>query len=976
MKPTIYLGIGGTGIKTLAHVKYQFEKEYGVGNIPQEIAFVGFDFQTNMDEDPSLVTDISEDFITVQVAANPIQTYEVGRNEHNKYQWMHKANEMNVDDKILKGARQVRTTGRLYTEITLGLILHRIKSVINRVLCVCPYVDIHMVMSLAGGTGAGSFITIATAIKNEYDNKVNLCGFGVTHGVFEAMNPGGNMMPNVMYNCISSIIDLDYMFTATPEKPIYFEVGGETIAITESVFDDFFIIDNKSDNNYEIRKIDELCEMLGLALYSFGLSGHFTHISHHFSFKMRLHDVKNKIGWVRGLGAYEVVYKGKELAQIYAHKAATVLIHKMRQPDAYIQYKVLCWIEAVGLREDNINDEGGAHDQLTDTICSPIIIHSLKLPSIDQANSDEANKQECQRYLSNLTQFPSDSYIATLLDGFKTKLDEKVRAILEENAGVGNAIKFIELFKTYCEKFKTEIDSEVKTLTRQKSNRAEGFEKAYNTYISEKYGLFTIRRVERNQDLLENLVSYPALEILKLSYEIKRREVASSIYNALLAQAYSLCNRLEQLDGNLKLMTKSLESTLVQKQTGSSALVFEYDLSTKERQTMKVDDADVMVENFVATLGGQSLLDVDSDALCEKMLAYTENLPQANVYKNILLSQVIESLSDEDYKKMKGEIERKFARWLRVNDRGEYVNISNGEKSVADAVVKNWIVSYYPVVNEEGQKVAFRLEGDKDFAKNVLKKDYLPTYSDTTKQRMIFTCIDGCVIPYCIDSLDEMVMEKFYGLINQCKAGQAVFNPHCDKQLFERMKEEDFKLKPEMQDEAMFYWVCAQIFGAQIMEKERIMQKDANGNVIKEERKEKKCHTKLITYFGGKYMYWDENSIPGKNMKWQVLGNTSRRDVAFKFFKTEVLPECKVDFKRFILADYQKRVAYWENFITSLKDVIYGGNGNLEDYIDHIVCSSKSSATYFAQNDSELDLLKEEFTYLSQKLINQLARLK
>ena len=250
MNQSIYLGIGGTGIKTLAHVKYQFEKEYGVGNIPQEIAFVGFDFQTNMDEDPSLVTDISEDFITVQVAANPIQTYKYGRNEHNKYQWMHKANEMNVGDEILKGAHQVRTTGRLYTEITLGLILPRIKSVINRVLCVCPYVDIHMVMSLAGGTGAGSFITIATAIKQDFGSRVNLFGFGVIHGVFEAMNPGGNMMPNVMYNCISSIIDLDYMFTATPEKPIYFEVGGETIALTESVFDDFFIIDNKSDNNY------------------------------------------------------------------------------------------------------------------------------------------------------------------------------------------------------------------------------------------------------------------------------------------------------------------------------------------------------------------------------------------------------------------------------------------------------------------------------------------------------------------------------------------------------------------------------------------------------------------------------------------------------------------------------------------------------------------------------------------------------
>lgn len=795
MNQSIYLGIGGTGIKTLAHVKYQFEKEYGVGNIPQEIAFVGFDFQTNMDEDPSLVTDISEDFITVQVAANPIQTYKYGRNEHNKYQWMHKANEMNVGDEILKGAHQVRTTGRLYTEITLGLILPRIKSVINRVLCVCPYVDIHMVMSLAGGTGAGSFITIATAIKQDFGSRVNLFGFGVTHGVFEAMNPGGNMMPNVMYNCISSIIDLDYMFTATPEKPIYFEVGGETIALTESVFDDFFIIDNKSDNNYEIRKIDELCEMLGLALYSFGLSGHFTHISHHFSFKMRLHDVKNKIGWVRGLGACEVVYKGKELAQIYAHKAATVLIHKMRQEDANIQDKVLSWIEEVGLRED---DSAGIH-QLIYSTCSQRAIDRLQLPDVNQGNSDDANKQECQRYLTSLTQFPSDSYIATLLDGFKTKLDEKVQDLLKGNAAIGNALKFVELFKAYCERFKSEKYSELESLTRQKVECEYAFyEKAYNNYVAEKRGILTVRRAEKNQVLLEELVGYPALEILKLSYEIKRREVASSIYNALLAQAYSLCNRLEHLDGNLKLLGVSLERDCVNMETRNSASVFEYDISIKERRNMKVDDADVVATSFIATLGEQSLLDIDYHTLIEKMLVYTENLPQAIAYKNRHIMQVINELSEDEYMKMKVEIERRIARWLRVESRGEYVNIS--QKSVEDAIIKNCFVSYL-IESDEGSRIPCRLENDRDFARNGLMKQFIPIYSENNKQRMIITSVDASVIPYCLAFIGPNTMMRYKQLIAMCKTGQPVFNPHIDKGWFEKMIEENFQLKPETRDE-------------------------------------------------------------------------------------------------------------------------------------------------------------------------------
>ena len=358
MNPTIYLGIGGTGVKTLAHIKHQFEKEYGVGNIPDEIAFVGFDFQTDMDEDPDLATDISPDFIKVDVAANPKQTYEVGRDKHNKYHWMHAANETNVGDKILKGAHQVRTTGRLYTEITLGLILPRIKSVISRVLCVCPYVDIHMVMSLAGGTGAGSFITIATAIKQDFGSRVNLFGFGVTHSVFEAMDPMGNKMPNVMYNGVSSIIDLDYLFTASKENPIEFELGGKKIVRTAPIFDNFFVIDNRSEGGYVIKSINELCEMLGLCLYSYGgeAGAKVEAVLNNVNHKTKNYDVERKLGWTMGVGACQVVYKGQLLAEVYGLKAATALIRKMRQEEADIQDKVLPWIEEVGLREDNIND--------------------------------------------------------------------------------------------------------------------------------------------------------------------------------------------------------------------------------------------------------------------------------------------------------------------------------------------------------------------------------------------------------------------------------------------------------------------------------------------------------------------------------------------------------------------------------------------------------------------------------------------
>ena len=221
--------------------------------------------------------------------------------------------------------------------------------------------------------------------------------------------------------------------------------------------------------------------------------------------------------------------------------------NQLCQEDIVVQEKVMRLITECGLVED------GYYSQLTDAICGPNIIQSLKLPNLDQANSDEANKQECQRYLAYLGNFPTDKQISIMLDAFKTQLDDKIHALLQEIDGIYNALKFVELFKTYCERFKTEMDSAVESLIKLKLECEDAFyEKAYGNYTSNRYGALFFHRAEKNQELLEDLVGRPARKILQLTYEIKRREVASRIYNTLIAQADELSEKLENMDGSLQ----------------------------------------------------------------------------------------------------------------------------------------------------------------------------------------------------------------------------------------------------------------------------------------------------------------------------------------------------------------------------------------------------------------------------------------
>ena len=80
-----------------------------------------------------------------------------------------------------------------------------------------------------------------------------------------------------------------------------------------------------------------------------------------------------------------------------------------------------------------------------------------------------------------------------------------------------------------------------------------------------------------------------------------------------------------------------------------------------------------------------------------------------------------------------------------------------------------------------------------------------------------------------------------------------------------------------------------------------------------------------------------------------------------------VLPEYKEQFKELIAQTYSMNKIFWNE---EIQRVIKAG---FEDYIDRIVCSDKSSATYFSSNSTETKQLQEEFQYIKKDLLNALA---
>lgn len=969
IRPSVYIGLGGTGIKAIAQTKKLYEEEFG-GKIPPEVAFLGIDFDNKQAVDKDLPADVSGDYLQLVSAVNPAEHYRVGHEQNNQFNWMFSGNSSFIDKNIMNGAKQVRTTGRLYTEIVLNQIKARIQVCYNKVQSIAKArgfnqpVDIHLAMSVAGGSGSGSFLTIAMLIDQMFHSDVNMYGYAVLHGVFRTMDPMGTKTPRVITNAYSAILDLDYFMHASNDNPVEVSLGPVKHVMKEPIFKEFYVIDNVTENGKVVENCKQLCEVIGTCLYVSGneLGNNKDSLASNIGWSSGGNfNIQTKKGWVYGLGACQVVYRGDLLAETYSYKAARELIRKMTQTSADVAQKALAWTETAGIRED-----GDKYNMLIDSILAPAKIAGIPMPLLDVKSSDAANQGIVNKVLDEfIPEMPGADEMKKRTDELCGLLRTKVNSFLSQENGVGDSLEFLSSLKKRCIGYKQEMSDEMALFTKKADENKLLLDSKWKEYEREKKtGIFVSKKDEKNQQLLDELIGMTVQEMRKNKHEAKRREEAYNVFSSLISAIEVLEDKITQIQNRLKALSAGYETQLedLQKEKASS-LVFEYDLSYSDRVNMVVNSDEILVPEFIESLGAD-LCDINVDDLGQKLVAYTSRLSKAQEYKEKLIMNVVESLSDADYETLKNEIYEKSSLLLRLDGRGQQI----GGYPARDKMVSNYMIAHY---GEED--TLSRFEQDEYFLQNVVSKEWAKSTSDVMKQKIIFYRVDGAIIPYCIGAFDEFTVKTEYEdrIVAAMSSGSTTFNPHFDAEIFADMKKNDFKLKPEMKNEAMFYWVCGQIFGwSKIMEGVREMKKDEKGNILAEDNVTLTEHSKYIACIKSKYYFWDDDALAGKNDKWVPLDNTSRRDTAFNYFKTVVLPQKKELFNTLIKQEFNKQQMYWKGNIDR-----YAAEG-LASYINSIVCSNKSSVTYFSSESGEIKLIQQEFEFLSKSLYNALVSLK
>ncbi|MDR0939289.1 MAG: hypothetical protein LBN29_08060 [Mediterranea sp.] len=945
IRPSVYIGLGGSGIKAIAKTKKMYEDIYGKNNMPEEIAFVAIDFDLAEGDNPSLATDMKSDFLYLRGIENPKRFYDVCGKE-GECSWMFPQNARFIDDRTIH--YPIRTNGRFLTEMFIRAIERRITDCITRVSNIrndreygiekLRPIDIHIAVSLAGGMGGGSFLNLAMLIRDRFRDQVNVVGYGISYGVFVAMNPSRNLVRHVV-NAYSAILDLDYLMNASAKNPVTLSLNGEKTTLARPIFDEFYVIDNETESGMRIDNVSELCEALGTYLYMAGkemgwrLEAKKSGIGWWFG----LFDIPPKPAWVQALGVCQVVYRGELLAEIYGLKAAIGLIRKLRQKDADMRQQAADWIEAVGIPPLHAKD--------TMTSIAGIV----------------------NTYVEHCPDFPDEKELKAHSDELAAKLNDKIAWLINKEHGIGNTLIFLAALEEMLTRFQIGMKSESTVFEKKAREALDRLASNYEEYEKCPKKFFISRRKKEEQ--FNSLIARPAQLILKDRLETKRRGAALDICSNLLSEIDMLKTKVGQIDKKMSQLMEDYENELAVRQNSSeSTLAFEYDLSRDDRLNMKLEDNDVVIADYISSLG-KSLLDLDGDTeLSHSLLAFTNTLKGANEYRDKLIIDVIDQLDEQDYKVLKEQIVEKSSRLLRLEDRG-LVNKLRRNILPTKQLEQIFLIEVPRSVDEAGIPIKSRLEGDSAFQKDV----FVSFGTDSMRQRIIVCRQDMAIIPYCVGAFDAAVEREYAAQIGDASDPKpTTFNPHFDKELFEEMRRRGFKLKPEMRNEDLLYWVCGNIFGWEsVKETMYIMAKDSNGMPLKIDHKEEVEHVKYIRMNKTKYYFWNEDGDSTElEGKWTPLGNTTRRDTAFMYFKTSVLPQIKPMLRDKIRQDIAKRgKAYYEAMIDNIAD------GGYADYVDRLICTGKNSLTYETQDGGELSQLTEEWHYIRKHLKNALSEI-
>lgn len=834
IKRCLYVGLGGTGMNALLHTKKTFMDTYG--EVPPMIGFLGIDTDSGAYK-KSLMTVRGEEVTLSPNEQLPILVkdarpiYDVNKED---FSWIPEKNLYALTGMTL-GAGQVRTNGRFAFTVNYVQVTQKVHNILDQITnahiqandkyeLLSTNTEIHMVFSICGGTGCGTFINMAYLLRKEAQN-CKLTGYAVLPDIFKSMSRSG--MAKVAPNAYGAIMDLDYlMHIGIGSTPIKLDYIKDSYEIRERPFNSVVFIDNKNENLDTYTHVDELTEMISLALVT--SAGELSSASASVSDNLEKNisegtmDIENKKAWAAGMGICEIFYRNEEISNIYAIKAAKILIERMFNSCEDTDIIVNAWIDSpeVNIRENNNNDH------VIDFIAD-------KAPKYDLSINEDANAMpEVEQYLqmNKIKDEEVNNKVTVLTNRVRTELRKLLILHINKECGISTARNIIEAIEAqvdiYMGEMKKEKDEflETQPCLRSTLDAAVSDLKEYDG----KFFKTKSKMEEKEEDVIE-----AAKDLCTNIREITRRDAAIMVFNNIKSMLLTATGKVNMIAESLLACSKKLTSDLarLQNTVSKAAQTFQIDLAQGIATSLSINPEDIVFADFVRTLKGTDkvygFVDLGAHEIEECILKYTKSLHTTKKYRETTIDDIVNKMSAEDFERMIKLAINKSLPMFRYSYRGH-----RPKENPRD--------SYYVGLPDKAHS---RLVADDFFKKRIQNADCDFASIGVNDKIIIYRQI-GVVPAYTINEVEEYRKEY-----EDCSA-----DCHIDYNMEVRMQREEFSLNPKRatDDDLLDLWVKGFIFG-------------------------------LVKNENGEYMFQSQEHGDALDDNWVSLGKY--RDEAFENFR-------------------------------------------------------------------------------------------
>ena len=800
----LYIGLGGTGIKTILHTKKQFIDTYG--EVPPMIGFLGID--TDGGEYSKKLTSARGENVMLE-NNETLQLYTPGAVDiFNKYKerfsWIPKDNVPAIAMLAGVGAGGVRSNGRF----ALTVNHNNIKSQINAKLAQIIHAhiaedakfsilaatdpEIHMAFSVCGGTGAGTFIDMAYILR-EVNPNFTITVYAVLPGVFQGLAAASHIIPNTF----GALVDLDYLMQHNiGNKSIELKYLCDSHKIKERPFDNVILIDNKNDNYDQYDNVGELAEMISIALISASsgersvtgttLAGIGDVLTFH-----QMNTLLNQGAWASGMGACEIVYHGNILADIYKYKAGINIIDRMLNSCEDAKTIANAWIDSdnVHIRENN------GQDHVTDFICPkepryPLVINNYKDP-VNEVNSNIK--------INKIKDADISKKIDTLVERVRTQLRTLLVKHINQECGISLAKNILDEIKIQIGLCLGEMRQEKEYLVARKPQLRTNIE----TAVADVKGISIFIIPKKKEQLLGEL-SEAVRQYCTTLLDIQRHDAAITIYNSILVTLNETEGRLVEIESLLKTVKWHLQAevTKLQKGLANGNRFFQINLAENDAKTVAVKSEDILMSEFIDSLEGNLKVYCFTEYSAKEVetfiLNFTKTLSGCKSYSNKSVEQLLRDINERNPEELKQIVQKASRKSLPLF-----------KYNLRDRMPKQNIIDMIYVGVEDQVNSILKA--------NDLFKNNLPPASNTVTRNVCFasTGMRDKVIIY--HKVGVVPVDAVCDILDYRKVYQHTYAApvafHFDANIFHRIERDYFIRYPIPPHTILDMWVKGFIYG-------------------------------------------------------------------------------------------------------------------------------------------------------------------